>query len=92
VENQSQVPSAIPVGEGTLVITDETFLKGYQTGRLAFMSEGRAIRFSDKDLTTLIMKTLEDMSYSEPHCVGFVTGWLIAFASNTPQPIKNAEA
>lgn len=92
MENHSPVPNTIPVGEGTLVITDETFLKGYQTGHLAFTSDGRAIRFSDKDLSTLIMGTLEDMRYPEPHCIGFVVGWLIAFASKPPMPQENVRA
>jgi hypothetical protein len=89
MKNWPAVPKTIPVGDCTLVITDEDFLTGYQTGHLAFLSDGRAFRFSDKNLTTVIMKSLEDMKRPEAYCVGYIVGWLVALASHEhEQPDK----
>lgn len=92
MNNPSKVPNTVPVGDGALMITDEVFLKGYQTGRLAFLSNGRAIRYLDKDIIDLTVKAVKDVRYPEAHCVGFIAGWLIAFATGTPRPAKDAEA
>jgi hypothetical protein len=73
-------PRMVPVGRGSLLMTSEEFLNGYQAGHLAYMTEARAVAFSDERLRTLIMDKLESMDDSERYNVGYVVGWIVSLA------------
>jgi hypothetical protein len=78
-------PRTITIGANQLLLTDEAFLNGYQAGHLAYMAHGRGVPFSDTSLRELLMKVLEDTEFPEAYCVGYVVGWLVTFASRSPQ-------
>lgn len=74
-------PRTVQVGTGSLLITKEDFLNGYQAGHLACMTEGRSVLFTDETLRMLIMDKLESLEYSEPYSVGYVVGWIVSLAT-----------
>lgn len=74
-------PRVVPMGTGSLLMTTEDFLNGYQAGHLAYMTEGRKVQFSDESLITLIMDRLESLEYTEAYSVGFVVGWIVTLVS-----------
>lgn len=82
-------PRMIPIGNSSLLLTNEQFLNGYQAGHLAYMADGRITQFSDTSLITLIMDKLESLEHSEAYAVGYVVGWIVTFASKGP---KRSEA
>jgi hypothetical protein len=75
------IPRLVQLGAGSLLFTNLDFLNGYQAGHLAYMTEGRAIQFSDTSLTALIMNRLESLEYTEPYSVGYVVGWLVSLTT-----------
>ena len=79
-------PRTISIGSNQLLFTDEDFLNGYQTGHLAYMANGRAVRFSDTSLRKLLMAMLENVEFSDAYGFGYVVGWLVAFISKEPLP------
>lgn len=81
-------PRMITVGKGSLLLTNEDFLNGYQAGHLAYMADGRAVAFSDTRLITLIMDKLESLEVSEPYSVGFVVGWIASLACKGMKEIE----
>lgn len=74
-------PRTVPVGASSLLFTSLDFLNGYQAGHLAYMTEGRAIQFSDTNLIALLMERLESLEYSERYSVGYVVGWIVSLAT-----------
>jgi hypothetical protein len=76
------ISRTIPVGNGSLLITTEDFVNGYQAGHLAYMNHGRTALLTDETLRTLMMDKLEDMGHSERYCVGYVVGWIVSLAHN----------
>jgi hypothetical protein len=92
MDRKTLTPRTISVGNGSLLITDETFLNGYQAGHLSYMADGRAVQFSDSSLTALIMDKLESMDHPEAYCVGYVVGWISTFASKEPKRPEGAPA
>jgi len=73
-------PKTISVGNGSLLITTEDFVNGYQAGHLAYMNQGSAALLTDEMLRTLMMDKLESMDHSERYCVGYVVGWIVSLA------------
>ncbi|SRR5579875_170720 len=88
----SFMPRNISVGANQLLLTDEDFLNGYQAGHLAYMADGRKIRFTDVSLRQFMMTMLENMEFSEPYCFGYVMGWIVTFAGKEPKQQDNASA
>jgi hypothetical protein len=78
------VPRTIPIGANQLLLTDEAFLNGYQTGHLAYLAHDRATRFSDTSLRKLLLAVLDNLNFPEAYRFGFVVGWLLTFASKGP--------
>ncbi len=76
MESRQLPPRTISIGSGSLVVTSEAFLNGYQAGHLAYMADGLDAVFSDTRLTTLIVEKLERMEYSDAYNTGFVVGWI----------------
>ena len=76
MESRQLTPRTISVGSGSLVVTSEAFLNGYQAGHLAYMTDGLATVVTDTSLTTLIIEKLESGEHSDAYNTGFVVGWI----------------
>ena len=85
MERPPFVPRAAAIGSNQLLLTNEDFLNGYQVGHLTYMTNGRALPFSDTSLRKLMMAMLENMDFSEAYCFGYVVGWIVTFASKEPR-------
>lgn len=71
----------VPVGSGSLAITSEDFLNGFQAGHLAYMADATKVCCSDRHLTSLLMEKLEDVDHTELYNFGYVVGWLATLAN-----------
>lgn len=74
-------PRKVAVGQGSLVMTSEDFVNGYQAGHLSYLLEARAVAMTDKALITLILGRLARKDQSERYNMGYVVGWIAALAS-----------
>ncbi len=71
----------VPIGRGSLAITSEDFLNGFQAGHLSYMVNRSEVLSSDESLTTLFLDKLECMDHSSRYSMGYVVGWLATLAN-----------
>lgn len=75
----------IAIGQGTMLVTNEDFLNGYQAGHLACMLDCRAFALghytcTNDNITAIMMEKLEDVGSKEQYNVGYCVGWIATFA------------
>ena len=74
-------PRTVSIGQGSLVMSSEEFVNGYQAGHLAYMLESRAGVFTDEALINQIMMRLTSREHTIRYSAGYVVGLVTALAS-----------
>src|SRR5260370_18698228 len=75
----------VPVGTGSILITSEDFLNGFQAGRLAHKIDYSTAQISDRHLTSLLMEQLECVDHTELYNSGYIVGWFATLANKGNQ-------
>lgn len=78
-EEKQQI--SVPVGQGSITMTSEDFVNGYQAGHLSYVLEARARTVTDDALITLIMGRITNKDYNERYSTGYIVGWIVALVS-----------
>lgn len=74
-------PRNVSVGHGSIIMTSEDFINGYQAGHLSYMVEARTVMVTDEALMALILDKLTSVGESERYSVGYIVGWIAALVS-----------
>src|SRR5260370_34635339 len=79
----------VPVGTGTILITSEDFLNGFQAGHLAHKIDYSTTQISDRHLTSLLMEKLEDVDHTELYNFGYIVGWFATLAGKGTKDVQS---
>lgn len=74
--------TTVPMGRGSIIITSEEFLNGFNAGKLTHKNDDYAApAATDRHLTSLLMEKLEDVDHTELYNFGYLVGWLATLAN-----------
>lgn len=68
----------------TIVVTDDEFANGYQTGYLRYRTDAPTKTRTDMDIYTLYVGTMTSVRHSGRYHAGYVMGWTAALLGKTP--------
>jgi hypothetical protein len=74
----------------TIVVTDEEFANGYQTGYFRYKTHDHTQPLTDMDLYALYVGTITSVRHSGRYLVGYLMGWNAALLGATPPTLIHA--
>ncbi len=79
----------ITVGKGSIVVDNDDFLNGYQSGHMACRLEMKQATFTNTSLTEMMMEKLESMTIPEQYSVGYIVDYISTLALKSPHSPLN---
>ena len=67
-----------------IIVTDDEFANGYQTGYLRYRTDDRTKTLIDMDIYALYVGTITSVRHSGRYLAGYVMGWTAALLGTTP--------